>query len=215
MPVVPAALFDIRKLQFDNRAKVGCWSSPLYPSRVVLALQRELVLRFSPGSSSGVALAVNIFAPLFEPRFLKGRLFEAREQGAFAERPCMKLNAPEHHDRTSWLRACIGATVLFGILVTGPQDAERHRIGTDILLALSTLVLISGGSRMAVSIEPRRVMIFGAILVAMGLTGPFFATLLSQSIGISVFILPVIVLEFAGAALFAAGARRLISLRQR
>jgi hypothetical protein len=133
----------------------------------------------------------------------------------------MKAEPPEQKDSTPWVLACVGVSVVVGIIVGQLFDSEHpgrlrlvsltgHGAVADLLLIFAAVLVVLSGARMTDTVRPSRLVLLGLILLTVAFGSPFLMTRISPSTQFSIPFLPAAITEFIGAVLLGAGLRRLI-----
>jgi hypothetical protein len=133
----------------------------------------------------------------------------------------MSAEPPEQKDVLPRVLACLGVSVIVGILVAHFFDSEHpgrlrlvsltgHGPVADLLLIFAAVLVVLGGARMTVMVRPGRLVLLGLILLAIAFGALSLMTSISPNAHFSIPFLPIGVAEFIGAVLLGAGLRRLI-----
>jgi hypothetical protein len=133
----------------------------------------------------------------------------------------MKPEPPEQKDVTPWVLACVGVSVVIGIVVGQFFDTEHpgrlHLVSltgqgpvADLLLVLAAVLVVLAGARMTVIVRPHWLIFLGLVLLATGFGGSSLVNRISPDSHFSISFLPAAVTDFIGAVLVGSGLRRLI-----
>jgi hypothetical protein len=134
----------------------------------------------------------------------------------------MQPEPPEQKKNQQWVMACLGVSVVLGIVVGQFVDFEdfgklhlvsltgRGPLG-DLVLIAAAILLVLGSARLTITLHPAGLMCVGVLILLGPFVGPAVFARASSNREISIPFVPLAVLEFVGAALLGAGLQRIIS----